>query len=62
MLHFTQADKNWTTEDRKKLPGFGESRFHCDISMPGSEFRVNNTQHSVMVWGIFSRHTLGPLI
>lgn len=26
----------------RKLPGSGESQFHCDIWIPGSEFRVNN--------------------
>ncbi len=50
--------------------------FSCDIQMVGSEFSVKKMDPSclvssvqaaggdggVMVWGIFSWHTLGPLV
>ncbi len=41
--------------------------FCCDIQMVGSEFAVKNMKAyihpgGVMVWGIFSWHTLGPLV
>ncbi len=45
--------------------------FCCDIQMVGSEFGVKNMKAwistvqaggDVMVWGIFSWHTLGPLV
>ncbi len=59
------------------LPGLMSLDFCCDIQMVGSEFGVKNMKAwihpclvstvqagggGVMVWGIFSWHTLGPLV
>ncbi len=76
-LQFTQAQQNWTIEDWKNVAWSDESRFllrHSDSrvriwckeheSMDSS--RLVSTVHAagggVMVWGIFSWHTLGPLV
>ncbi len=74
---FTQAHQNWTIEDWKNVAWFDESRFllrHSDgrvricrkehESMAPS-FPVSTVQAGgggVMVWGIFSWHTFGPLV
>ncbi len=74
-LQFTQAHQNWTIEDRKNVTWSDESRFllrHSDRRV-----RIWRKEHEsmytsclvstvqagggVMVWGIFSWHTLGPL-
>ena len=59
------------------MPGLTSLDFSCNIQMVGSEFGVNNMQSmdpsclvstvqagggGVMVWGIYSRHTLSPLL
>ncbi len=76
-LQFTQAHQNWTVEDRKNISWSDESWFllrhsdgrvriwckehesmdpSCLVSM------VQAGGGGVMVWGIFSWHTLGPLV
>ncbi len=76
-LQFTQAHQNWTIEDWKNVAWSDESRFslqHSDIwvrilckeyeSMDPSCLvsMVQAAGGGVMVWGIFSWHTLGPLV
>ncbi len=74
-LQFTQAHQNWTIEDWKNVAWSDESRFllwHSD-----GRVRIWRKEHEsidpsclvstvqaggVMVWGIFSWHTLGPLV
>ncbi len=76
-LQFTQVHQNWTIEDWKNVAWSDESRFllrHSDgrvriwckehESMDPSCL-VSTVQAGgggVMVWGIFSWHTLGPLV
>ena len=76
-LQFAQAHQNWTIEDWKNVAWSDESRFllrHSDgrvriwckehESMDPSCL-VSTVQAGgggVMVWGIFSWHTLGPLV
>ncbi len=75
-LQFAQAHQNWTIEDWKNVAGSDESRFllqHSDgrvriwrkvhESMDPS-WLVSTVQGGggLMVWGIFSWHTLGPLV
>ncbi len=76
-LQFAQAHQNWTIEDWKNVAWSDESRFllqHSDgrvriwckehESMDPSCL-VSTVQAGgggVMVWGIFSKHTLGPLV
>ncbi len=73
-LQFTQAHQNWTTEDWKNVAWSDESRFllrHSDDrvriwckeheSMDPSCL-VSMVQAGGNVWGIFSWHTLGPLV
>ncbi len=76
-LQFAQAHQNWTIEDWKNIAWSDESRFllqhsdgrvriwrkehesmdpSCLVSMVQAGFG------GVMVWGIFSWHTLGPLV
>ncbi len=76
-LQFTQAQQNWTIEDCKKVAWSDESWFmlrhsdgairiwrkehesmdpSCLVSM------VQAGGGGVMVWGIFSWHSLGPLV
>ncbi len=76
-LQFTQDHQNWTIEDCKNIAWPDESRFllrhsdgrvriwckehesmdpSCVVSMVQAGGGV------VMVWGIFSWHTLGPLV
>uniref|UniRef100_A0A9J8B744 Transposable element Tc1 transposase n=1 Tax=Cyprinus carpio carpio TaxID=630221 RepID=A0A9J8B744_CYPCA len=76
-LQFTQVQQNWTIEDWKKVAWSDESRFllrhsdgrvriwrkehesmdpSCLVSM------VQAGAGGVMVWGMFSWHTLGPLV
>ncbi len=76
-LQFTQAHQNWTIEDWKNVAWSDESRFlmrHSDDtvriwckeheSMDPSCLvsTVQAAGDGVMVWGIFSWHTLGPLV
>ncbi len=72
-LKFTQAHQNWTIEDWKTIAWSDESRFllrHSD-----GRVRIWCKEHpsclvsmvqagggGVMVYGIFSWHTLGPLV
>ncbi len=75
-LQFTQTHQHWTIEDWKKVAWSDESRFllrHSD-----GRVRIWHKEHEsmdpsclvstvqagggVMVWGIFSWHTLGPLV
>ncbi len=75
-LQFARAHQNWTIEDLKNVVWSDESRFllrHSD-----GRVRIWCEQHDsmdpsclvstvqaagvVMVWGIFSWHTLGPLV
>ncbi len=67
-LQFTQARQNWTIEDWKNVAWSDESRFllqHSDESKDPSCL-VSTVQAGggggVMVWGIFSWHTLGSLV
>ncbi len=74
-LQFAQAHQNWTIEDWKNVAWSDESRFmqrqsdgriwrKVHESMEPS-FLVSTVQAGgggVMVWGIFSWHTLGPLV
>ncbi len=73
---FTQAHKNWTTADWKKVAWSDESWFLLRYS--DGRVRIWRKEHEsmdpsclvstvqagggVMVWGIFSCHTLGPLV
>ncbi len=74
-LQFTQAHQNWTIEYWKNAAWSDESRFllrHWDGRVRiwckvqhGSSCLVSAVQAAgggVMVWGIFSWHTLGPLV
>ncbi len=75
-IQFTQAQQNWTIEDWKNVAWSDESRFllrHSD-----GRVRIWYKEHEsmdasclvsmvqagggVMVWGIFSWHTLVPLV
>ncbi len=76
-LQFTQAHHNWTREDWKNVAWSDESRFllrHSDgrVRTRRKEHEsmdpfclvstVQTCGGGVMVWGIFSWHTLGPLV
>ncbi len=76
-LQFAQAHQNWTIEDCKNVAWSDESRFllrHSDgnvriwrkehESMDPSCLvsKVQAGGGGVMVWGIFSWHTFGPLV
>ncbi len=76
-LQFAQPHQNWTTEDWKNIAWSDKSRFllrHSDgrvriwrkehESMDPSCLvsTVQAAGGGVMVWGIFSWHTLGPLV
>ncbi len=73
-LQFAQVHQNWTIEDWKNVAWSDESRFllrHSDgrvrIWRKGHESMhpsclVSMVPGGVMVWGIFSWHTLGPLV
>ncbi len=76
-LQFTQVHQNWTIEDWKNVAWSDESRFllrHSDgrvriwhkehESMDPSclDLMVQAAGGGVMVWGIFSWHTLGPFL
>ncbi len=73
-IQFTQAHQNWTIEDWKNAAWSDESRFLLRHSDVGSEFGVKYSMDpsclvsavqaagGVMVWGLFSWHTLGPLV
>ncbi len=74
-LQFAQAHQNWTIEDWKKVAWSDESWFllrHSDgrvriwrkehESMDPSCLVSTVQAGGVMLWGIFSWHTLGPLV
>ncbi len=76
-LQFTQTHQNWTIEDWKNVAWSDESRFllrHSDgrVGIWHKEHEsmdplclvsmVQAGGGGVMVWGIFSWHTLGPLV
>ncbi len=76
-LQFTQAHQNWTIEDCKNVAWSDESWFllwHSDDRVRIWRKEHENMDPSclvstvqaagggVMVWGIFSWHTLGPLV
>ncbi len=73
-LQFAQNHQNWTIEDWKNVAWSDESRFmrHSDgrvriwhkehESMDPSCLVSTTGGGGVMVWGIFSWHTLGPLV
>ncbi len=75
-LQFTQAHQNWTIEDWKNVAWSDESRILLRYS--DDRVRIWRKEHEsmdpsclvsmvqadgcVMVWGIFSWHTLGSLV
>ncbi len=74
---FAQAHQNWTIEDWKNVAWSDESRFllqhsdgrvriwHKEHESMDPSCLVSTVQAGgggVMVWGIFSWHTLGPLV
>ncbi len=76
-IQFTQTPQNWTIEDWKNVAWSDESRFllqHSDgrVRICRKEYEsmdpsclVSTVQADgggVMVWGIFSWHTVGPLV
>ncbi len=75
-LQFTQAHQNWTIEDWKKVAWSNGSLFllrHSDDRVriwhkehesmdPSCLVSMVQAAGGVMVWGIFSWHTLGPLV
>ncbi len=73
-LQFTQAQQNWTIEDWKNIAWSDESRFllwHSDVRVRiwckehesmDLTCLVSMIQAAVMVWGIFSWHTLDLLV
>ncbi len=74
-LQFAQAHQNWTIEDWKNVAWSDESRFllrHSDVkiriwckeheSMDPSCLVLMVQAGGVMGWGLFSWHTLGPLV
>ncbi len=75
-LQFTQTHQNWTIEDWKNVAWSDESRYllqHSDgrgriwrkehqIMDPSCLVSTVQAGGGVMVWGIFSWHTLGPLV
>ncbi len=75
-LQFAQAHQNWTIEDWKNVAWSDESRFllrHSDGSVriwrkehesmdPSCLASTVQAAGGVMAWGIFSWHTLGPLV
>ncbi len=75
-LQFTQTHQNWTIEDWKYVAWSDESQFllrHSDGRVsnwckehesmdPSCLVSMVQAGGSVMVWGIFSWHTLGPLV
>uniref|UniRef100_A0A9J8DBA5 Transposase Tc1-like domain-containing protein n=1 Tax=Cyprinus carpio carpio TaxID=630221 RepID=A0A9J8DBA5_CYPCA len=75
-LQFAQAHQNWTVEDWKNFAWSDESRFllrHSDGRVrilrkqnenmdPSCLVTTVQAAGGVMVWGMFSWHTLGPLV
>ncbi len=72
-LQFTQDHQNWTIEDWKNVAWSDESWFllhsddrviiwHKEHESMDPSCLVSTVQGGVMVWGIFSCHTLGPLV
>ncbi len=77
MLQFAQAHQNWTIEDWKNNDWSDESRFllrhsegkvrlwrkeHESMDLSCLASTVQAGCGGVMVWGIFSWHTLGLLV
>ncbi len=77
MLQFTQAHQNWTIEDWKNVAWSDESRFllrhsdgrvriwhkeHESMDLSCLVSMVQAGCGGEMVWGIFSWHTLVPLV
>ncbi len=76
-IQFAQAHQNWTIEDLKSVAWSDESRFllwlsdvrvriwskeHENMDPSCLVSTVQAAGGGVMVWGIFSWHTLGPLV
>ncbi len=72
-IQFTQVHQNWTIEDCKNVAWSDESRFLLQHSDEEHErtwkhgsilpcLNGSGWRWCVMVWGIFSWHTLGPLV
>ncbi len=76
-LQLAQAHQNWTIEDWKNVAWSDESRFllrhsygrvriwrkeHKSMDPSCLVSTVQAGDGGVMVWGIFSWHTLGPLV
>ncbi len=76
-LQFAKAHQNWTNEDWKNVAWSDESRYrlrrsdgrgriwckeHESMDPPCLVSTVQAGSGCVMVWGIFSWHTLGPLV
>ncbi len=74
-LHFAQAHQYWTIEDWKNVASSDESRFllrHSDgrvriwckdhESMDASSLVSTVQAGGLMLWGIFSWHTLAPIV
>ncbi len=76
-LQFTQAHQNWTTEDWKNVAWSDDSRFllqhsdsrvriwHKEHESMDPSCLVSTVQAGgggVLMWGIFSWHTLEPLV
>ncbi len=74
-IQFTQAHQNWTIEDWKNVAWSDESRFlnsdgrvriwrkeHESMDPSCLVSTVQAGGGGLMVWGIFSWHTLGPLV
>jgi len=71
-LQFAQAHQNWTIEDCKNVAWSDESHSDGRVRIWRKEHEsmdpsclvsmVQAGVGGVMVWGIFSWHTLGPLV
>jgi len=76
-LQFAQAHRNWTIENWKNIAWSDESQFllrhsdgrvriwrkeHESMDPPCLVSTVQAAGGGLMVWGIFSWHTLGPLV
>lgn len=71
-LHWARDHQHWTTEEWNNITWSDESRFlltHADVRIWRKQHEsmapsclVSSVQSGVVVWGMFSWHTLGPLI